>query len=136
MPSFVLHTDSMKVDKVNPVCGLPPKFARHTAVTVADKIYLFGGFDGVSKHFHLSVFDTKTTEWTSPRVEGSILSPHPPSCFSLPSSPPSFSKRFIDTSHSIHHRAPTIPPLRSARRCTCSEECTRTPPQAPKSSSS
>jgi N-acetylneuraminic acid mutarotase len=69
---FVLHTDSMRVDKVNPTRGVPPKFARHTAVTICDKIYLFGGFDGVSKHFHLSVFDTKTAEWTSPRPEGAL----------------------------------------------------------------
>jgi N-acetylneuraminic acid mutarotase len=68
---FVLHTDTMKVEKVNPVLGIPPKFARHTAVTIGDKIYLFGGFDGVSKHFHLSVFDTKSTEWTSPKPLGS-----------------------------------------------------------------
>lgn len=72
---FVLHTDSMTVDKVNPTRGVPPKFARHTAVTIGEKIYLFGGFDGVSKHFHLSVFDAKTTEWTSPRPDGN----HPPS---------------------------------------------------------
>jgi len=67
---FVLHTDSVTVDKVNPTRGVPPKFARHTAVTIGEKIYLFGGFDGVSKHFHLSVFDGKSTEWTSPRPEG------------------------------------------------------------------
>lgn len=67
---FVLHTDTMKVDKVNPTRGVPPKFARHTAVTIDEKIYLFGGFDGVSKHFHLSVFDAKTTEWTSPKPDG------------------------------------------------------------------
>lgn len=72
---FVLHTDTMKVDKVNPVSGVPPKFARHTAVSIGDKIYLFGGFDGVSKHFNLSVFDTKTTEWSSPKPDGL----HPPS---------------------------------------------------------
>lgn len=70
---FVLHTDSTdkpKVEKVNPVCGVPPKFARHTAVTIGDKVYLFGGFDGVSKHFHLSIFDSKTTEWTNPKAAG------------------------------------------------------------------
>eukprot|EP00026_Physarum_polycephalum_P007327 Phypoly_transcript_07386.p1 GENE.Phypoly_transcript_07386~~Phypoly_transcript_07386.p1 ORF type:complete len:415 (+),score=66.17 Phypoly_transcript_07386:141-1385(+) len=72
---FVLHTDSMKVDKVNPTRGLPPKFARHTAVTIGEKIYSFGGFDGVSKHFHLSIFDTKTAEWTNPKPDGN----NPPS---------------------------------------------------------
>lgn len=72
---FVLHTDTMTVGKVNPVSGLPPKFARHTAVTIEKKIYLFGGFDGVSRHFHLSVFDTISTEWASPRPQG----PPPPS---------------------------------------------------------
>lgn len=72
---FVLHTENMTVEKVNPAAGLPPKFARHTAVTIEKKIYLFGGFDGVSRHFHLSVFDSTSTEWTSPRPAGM----HPPS---------------------------------------------------------
>jgi len=67
---FVLHTDTLKVEKVNPTRGVPPKFARHTAVTIGEKIYLFGGFDGVSKHFHLSVFDSKSAEWTCPKPEG------------------------------------------------------------------
>lgn len=67
---FVLHTDTMKVDKVNPAQGNPPKFARHTAVTIGERVYLFGGFDGVSRHFHLSVFDTKTTEWMCPKPAG------------------------------------------------------------------
>jgi len=67
---FVLRTDSMKVEKVNPVAGNPPKFARHTAVTMGNKIYLFGGFDGVSQHFHLSVFDTTTLVWASAKPLG------------------------------------------------------------------
>jgi len=72
---FVFHTDTMKVEKVNPATGNPPKFARHTAVTLGHKIYLFGGFDGVSQHFHLSVFDTKTLIWSSVKPSG----PAPPS---------------------------------------------------------
>lgn len=67
---FVLHTDTSKIEKVNPISGLPPKFARHTAVSIGDNVYLFGGFDGVSRHFHLSVFDSKTTEWSSPKPAG------------------------------------------------------------------
>jgi len=67
---FVLHTDTMKVEKVNPLLGNPPKFARHTAVTIGEKIYLFGGFDGVSQHFHLSVFDSTTQLWTNPKPTG------------------------------------------------------------------
>jgi len=67
---FVYHTNTNKVEKVNPVQGNPPKFARHTAVTVGDKIYLFGGFDGVSQHFHLSVFDTNTFVWTNVKPLG------------------------------------------------------------------
>lgn len=72
---FVLHTDTMKVEKVNPALGIPPKFARHTAVTVGDNIYLFGGFDGISKHFHLSMFNTKTLVWSNLNPAGS----NPPS---------------------------------------------------------
>lgn len=69
---FVLHTDTMQVDKVNPTTGVPPKFARHTAVTIDDKVYLFGGFDGVSKHFHLSILDPKTSEWNNVKPAGTI----------------------------------------------------------------
>jgi len=72
---FVLHTDSMKVEKVNPVLGNPPKFARHTAVTIGAKIFLFGGFDGVSQHFHLSVFDTTTLVWTNIKPNGKDVPP-------------------------------------------------------------
>lgn len=67
---YVLHSDTMKSEKVNPISGNPPKFARHTAVTIGKNVYLFGGFDGVSKHFHLSIFNTLTTEWTSPKAAG------------------------------------------------------------------
>jgi len=73
---FVLRTnkgsdkETRCMEKVNPTSGIPPKFARHTAVTIGEKIYLFGGFDGVSKHFHLSVFDPRTSEWSSPKPAG------------------------------------------------------------------
>jgi N-acetylneuraminic acid mutarotase len=69
---FVLHTDTMRVEKVNPVAGNPPKFARHTAVTIGERIYLFGGFDGVSQHFHLSVFDTKSLVWTNVKAAPNV----------------------------------------------------------------
>lgn len=67
---FVLHTETMKVEKVNPVQGNPPKFARHTAVTIGEKIFLFGGFDGISQHFHLSVFDTRSLVWSNSKPNG------------------------------------------------------------------
>lgn len=69
---FVLHTENMKVEKVNLTQGNPPKFARHTGVPIGDKVYLFGGFDGVSQHFHLSVLDTKTHAWTNPKPLGKL----------------------------------------------------------------
>lgn len=53
--------------------GNPPKFARHTAVTINEKVYLFGGFDGVSQHFHLSVFDASSLVWTNLKPLGHIL---------------------------------------------------------------
>jgi len=67
---FVLHTDTLKIEKVNPVQGSPPKFARHTAVAIGERIFLFGGFDGISQHFHLSVFDTRTFVWHNIKTAG------------------------------------------------------------------
>ncbi|EFA80200.1 hypothetical protein PPL_07022 [Heterostelium album PN500] len=52
------------------VTGAVPKFARHTAVALGSKIYVFGGFDGSGIYFDLAVFDTDTQIWSNPMVYG------------------------------------------------------------------
>jgi Rab9 effector protein with kelch motifs len=39
-------------------------------VSIANKVYLFGGFDGISQHFHLAVYDTIENTWETPEVSG------------------------------------------------------------------
>jgi len=48
----------------------PPKFARHAAVEIGNKIYVFGGFDGFGAFFGLGVFDVDTCHWSYPEVHG------------------------------------------------------------------
>lgn len=37
--------------------GVPPVFARHTAAAIDNKVYCFGGFDGISTLYGVAVFD-------------------------------------------------------------------------------
>jgi len=67
---FVLNTESMSIRKVAPASGSVPRFARHSAVTFGDKIYMFGGYDGVSQHFYLSCYDTVSNSWSFPTTSG------------------------------------------------------------------
>jgi N-acetylneuraminic acid mutarotase len=50
--------------------GNPPKFARHSAVAIGEKIYIFGGYDGFGSFFGLAVLDTVNWTWEYPRVNG------------------------------------------------------------------
>jgi len=69
---YVLNTENMEVAKVTPAVGVVPRFARHSAVTVGQRILMFGGFDGLSQHFHLSCYDTAQNSWTTPPVSGTL----------------------------------------------------------------
>jgi N-acetylneuraminic acid mutarotase len=53
-----------------PIRGNPPKFARHSAVAIGDKIYIFGGYDGFGSFFGLAVLDTVNWTWEYPKVNG------------------------------------------------------------------
>jgi len=64
------NTESMAVERIIPGKGTPPRFARHTAVTVMNRIYTFGGYDGIQEHFHLCMYDADTNEWSYPRTSG------------------------------------------------------------------
>jgi len=69
---FSFNTETMEIARITPAYGTPPRFARHSAVTVGKTVYLFGGFDGVSQHFHLAAYQTDTNAWIVPDVVGSI----------------------------------------------------------------
>jgi len=56
--------------------GVIPKFARHASATVGDRVFVFGGYDGVEKFFGLSVLDVTKGTWYTPDFEG-LPSPIP-----------------------------------------------------------
>jgi len=60
----------MDLVKVSPSKGKLPKFARHAAVTIENKIYTFGGYDGVREHFQLCTYSPDTNEWDTPTTTG------------------------------------------------------------------
>ncbi|EGG13994.1 Kelch repeat-containing protein [Cavenderia fasciculata] len=60
---FRFDTESYTFERVIPRHGFPPNFARHSAVSIDHRIFTFGGFNGISKHFNLCIFDTKLESW-------------------------------------------------------------------------
>jgi len=65
---FVFNTDTRRF--YQPLThGRPPRFARHTAVSVGSRLYLFGGFDGIGTFFGLQIYDTDTNEWIDSPAE-------------------------------------------------------------------
>jgi hypothetical protein len=72
----ILNTATLKFSKVT-VRGpeQPPKFARMSSVGIGNKIYSFGGYDGISQLFDLAVFDADELTWSSVEVYGN--SPNP-----------------------------------------------------------
>jgi len=69
---YTFDTETLSVTKVTPASGTPPRFARHSAVTIGTTVYLFGGFDGVSQHFHLAAYETESNTWRVPDVVGDV----------------------------------------------------------------
>lgn len=65
----ILNAETLKFSKVT-VRGpeQPPKFARMSSVGIGNKIYSFGGYDGISQLFELAVFDADELTWTSVEV--------------------------------------------------------------------
>eukprot|EP01088_Endostelium_zonatum_P006486 TRINITY_DN1861_c0_g1_i1.p1 TRINITY_DN1861_c0_g1~~TRINITY_DN1861_c0_g1_i1.p1 ORF type:complete len:585 (+),score=153.38 TRINITY_DN1861_c0_g1_i1:368-2122(+) len=54
--------------------GKVPNFARHQAVSINDKIYVFGGYD-YHYFYNLAIFDPLLSTWTYPNVNGDIPAP-------------------------------------------------------------
>jgi len=52
------------------VKGNPPKFARHSAVAIGNKIYIFGGYDGFGMFYGLAVLDVSSWTWEYPTIHG------------------------------------------------------------------
>ncbi|CAH2231027.1 jg3469 [Pararge aegeria aegeria] len=77
IPVHVLNTNSLRWKSVS--CtkrdkGIPLPFQRygHTAVAYGDKVYMWGGRNNAVACDTLSCFDTKTLEWTTPKVTGMV----------------------------------------------------------------
>lgn len=47
----------MKFKLIKTISQEPPRIARHTSVVSGNKIYSFGGFDGIENLFGVSIFD-------------------------------------------------------------------------------
>jgi len=69
---YTFNTETNEIRKIAPASGTPPRFARHSAVTIGPTVYLFGGFDGVSQHFHLAAYETESNTWGIPDVVGCV----------------------------------------------------------------
>jgi len=54
--------------------GKVPSFARHQAVLINGKIYVFGGYD-YTYFYNLAVFDPKRKTWTYPAIKGDLPAP-------------------------------------------------------------
>ena len=53
----------------------PPKFARHAAVEVGNRIYVFGGYDGFGQFFGMGMYDVDKEYWEYLEVEGTPPTP-------------------------------------------------------------
>jgi len=52
-----------------------PHFSRHSATLIADRIFLFGGFDGYGTNFDLAIFDPLVKTWSnipSSQLKGNV----------------------------------------------------------------
>jgi hypothetical protein len=66
------YADKGSFERVELVSGAVPNFARHTAVAIGTKIWVYGGYDGIGSFFGLALFDTGTP----PRTPRTPHTPH------------------------------------------------------------
>jgi hypothetical protein len=67
----------MNIEEVQPSTGgitMQP-VGRHQSVAYKNKIFVIGGYDGISKFNTLSVFDLETKQWSRPTPKGDIPEP-------------------------------------------------------------
>jgi hypothetical protein len=67
---FVKHNQNLNNLKGAERSPGSPNFSRHTSVPVSNKVYSFGGFDGVDKYFDVAVFDQSNLTWSTPKTKG------------------------------------------------------------------
>ncbi len=60
--------DKGSFERVELVSGAVPNFARHTAVAIGTKIWVYGGYDGIGAFYGLALFDTGTHHRTCHRT--------------------------------------------------------------------
>ncbi|XP_053612416.1 kelch domain-containing protein 3-like [Plodia interpunctella] len=74
IPVHVLNTETLRWAAVNYLKNDLVPFQRygHTAVPYGDKVFMWGGRNNSVACETLSVFDTKTLEWTAPNVSGTV----------------------------------------------------------------
>jgi hypothetical protein len=67
---WAYDVDKGSFERVELVSGAVPNFARHTAVAIGTKIWVYGGYDGIGAFYGLALFDTEALTWTYPKVHG------------------------------------------------------------------
>eukprot|EP01119_Soliformovum_irregulare_P001044 TRINITY_DN10789_c0_g1_i1.p1 TRINITY_DN10789_c0_g1~~TRINITY_DN10789_c0_g1_i1.p1 ORF type:complete len:464 (+),score=54.88 TRINITY_DN10789_c0_g1_i1:65-1456(+) len=71
---YFFDTETMRFTK--PIIqGNPPKFARHVAVAIEQRVFVFGGFNGFGVYYSLAVLDTEKLTWTYPETHGTAPIP-------------------------------------------------------------
>ncbi|KAG7864812.1 hypothetical protein KL918_005133 [Ogataea parapolymorpha] len=54
---------------------VPPMISNHTMTAYNNKLYVYGGTDGISIYNHLLVFDSLTNKWELCKLKGSVIPP-------------------------------------------------------------
>ncbi|EAL72937.1 hypothetical protein DDB_G0268696 [Dictyostelium discoideum AX4] len=58
-------TKSQTFTEINTKGDTVPKFSRHSASSIGEKVYIFGGFDGFGTNFNLAIYNTESRVWTN-----------------------------------------------------------------------
>jgi len=70
---WILDTVAMEWRIVTPSGPKPRERSGHSAATIGDKIYIFGGYDGEGRLDDIWILDTTNIKWKQPGIKG-----HPP----------------------------------------------------------
>eukprot|EP00727_Mastigamoeba_balamuthi_P001103 m51a1_g10990 hypothetical protein (401) ;mRNA; r:331067-332865 len=61
---WVYDPESKAWSLQRPLFGTAPRFSRFSAVAINGKIYMYGGYDGMSSYFQVQVFDPRERTWS------------------------------------------------------------------------